>query len=233
MMYSNKLDLNYFFYNLRDLKYVIIKLKPYFPNYYEKSDIDILCENNKKFAQRILYIGNKFISNNFKIEVEDTEEHTHIDFYYNDILDFRFDINKKIPEFDNIKISQYYLYSIIDNRKYLTKNFDKKKYKIFIPATLDEMIIRYLEYLQLYKTRPDKVKHLDYVNQKIEEQQIEEEFFDRLHLYIKLNNSKNKDGHIRSYIISRFFSLPLYYMKKIKSKGIIGTLKAIKNKINN
>ena len=58
MMYSNKLNLDEFFFSVRKQDYVIIKMTPEFPNYYKGSDVDILCLDLNKFSGTIFDIGN-------------------------------------------------------------------------------------------------------------------------------------------------------------------------------
>lgn len=236
MMYSNKLNLDEFFFSVRKQDYVIIKMTPEFPNYYKGSDVDILCLDLNKFSGTIFDIGNNYINNsNCRMEVSNIEEnsHTHIDFFFDDDLDFRFDLYSSMPKFNVIKMKKYYFYSVIDRRVSFFREYNMGKYPVYIPSPVDELILRYLEYLGWYEKRPDKIKHLHYILDKISEENTKKQFFDRLHLYAELPKNSSTDSRVRSYFMSRYFSLLLYYFKKIKSKGIIGTLKAIKNKINN
>ncbi len=234
-MYSNKLNLDEFFFAVRNQEYVIIKITEEFPNYYKGSDVDVFCADLNKFSVAIFHIGNNYInSSNCRIEVANIEEnnHTHIDFFFDDDLDFRFDLYSSMPKFNTIKMKKYYFYSVIDRKVSFFREYNKRKYPAYIPSPVDGLILRYLEYLDWYEKRPDKIKHLDYILDRISEEKLKNNFLDRLHLYAEFPHNKNKDYHMRSYIMSRYFSLPLYYIKKIKSKGMFGILKTIKKIID-
>lgn len=233
MKYSNMLGLDEFFYALRDEEYAIIKISEDFPNYYKRSDIDIFCTNVEEFAKVVLEVGNRYLSKTTHVEVVTDEDnpHTYIDFYFDGDLDFRFDLYSKMPCFNAITTKDYFLYSVIDRRIKVEREYNDLKYPIFVPSDLDEIILRYLEYMEWYEKRPDKIKHLDYILERIGDEKTRKRFLDRLHLYAELPPLENKNEHIRSYIISRYFSLPLYYLKKIKSKGVVGSFVAIKRRV--
>lgn len=232
-MYSNKLNLREFFFAVRKNEYVIIKMSKKFPNYYKRSDIDVLCNDVKEFIESILEVGNKYLSQGFIIEVINNEDnvHTFVDFYIDGDLDFRFDLYSAMPLLNSIKMKPSYFYSVIDRRRSFLIDFNGEKYPIYIPSEIDEIILRYLDYMELYEKRPDKIKHIDYIRDKITDEKIRKSFFDRLHIYAEFPPTENKSCHMRSYIMSKYFSLPLFYFKKIKSRGVIGSFIAIKNKI--
>jgi hypothetical protein len=233
-MYSNKLNLKEFFFAVQKTEYVIIKMSKEFPNYYKRSDIDVFCNDVKEFSKCLLEVGNKYLFQNFIIEVKNNEEnvHTYIDFYIDGDLDFRFDLYSAMPPLLNtIKMKPYYFYSVTDRRRSFLIDFNGEKYPIYIPSEIDELILRYLEYMEWYEKRPDKIKHLDYILDKISDTKIRKLFFDRLHIYAEFPPTEYKGYHMRSYIMSRYFNLPLFYFKNIKSKGLICSLMAIKNKI--
>ncbi len=232
-MYSNKLNLIELFFAVRKNEYVIIKMSKEFPNYNKGSDIDVLCNDVKEFIESILEVGNKYLSQGFMIEVINNEEnvHTFVDFYIDGDLDFRFDLYSAMPLLNSIKMKPSYFYSVIDRRRSFLIDFNGEKYPIYIPSEIDEIILRYLDYMELYEKRPDKIKHIDYIRDKITDEKIRKSFFDRLHIYAEFPLAENKSCHMRSYIMSKYFSLPLFYFKKIKSMGVIGSFIAIKNKI--
>lgn len=232
-MYSNKLNLDEFFFAVRNIEYVIIKISEEFPNYYKGSDIDVFCNDIKEFSNSIFKVGNRYLSQNDRIEVINNEKnnHTHIDFYFNEELDFRFDLYSAMPIFNIINMKKFYFYSVIDRRSFFSREFNGKRYKIFIPNEIDSLILRYLEYLEWYEKRPDKIKHIDYIYDKMKDENKKKKMIDRIHIYAEFPPNENKEYHIYSYIMSRFFSTPFFYFKKIKSKGLVGSLKALKNKI--
>ena len=86
-LYSNKLNLDYFFYYLRKQIYVVIKLGS-FPNYYLGADIDIFAYDKDKFAREVLKLANKYVERkDFKIKVmKEGRRKNVIDFYYQEKL---------------------------------------------------------------------------------------------------------------------------------------------------
>ena len=233
MKYSNILNLDKIFYAVKDEEYAIIKLSEEFPNYYKRSDVDIFCADVGEFAKVVLEVGNRYLSKTIHVEVTTYEDnaHTYIDFYFDGDLDFRFDLYSKMPCFNAIKIKDHFFYSVIDRRIKIEREYNDSKYPIFVPSDLDEIILRYLEYMEWYEKRPDKIKHLDYILDRIGDEKTRKNFLDRLHLYAELPPSENNSEHIRPYIISRYFSLPLYYLKKFKSKGVVDSLVAMKRRV--
>jgi len=186
MKYSNKLDLNKFFYVLRKQPYVIVKLGD-FPNYYTRSDIDIFCYNKDDLVKRIIAVGKEYVKKGFEIKVfERTDSHVHLDFYFKDKLDFRFDIHDALPPYKRVRIKKHYLYSIVENAKKVYKNYKKKKYPIFVPCKTDELLIRYIEYIEYYRQREDKINHLDYILGELSKNSKRINFLDKLHLYTAL-----------------------------------------------
>jgi len=214
------LDLNYFFYNFKKLNYVIIKYNPSFPNYYQGSDIDIFCYNRKEFAKQILNFGNKYLNKGFEIKVKDIgDNHTFVDFYQNDEIYFRFDLYDSFPNHKKIKIKKYYLYSVIENAVPIIKKYNEVEYYIFVPSKIDDLLLRYIEYIEWYELRPDKVKHLDYILDKLSEDSSKMKFIDKLHLYTKfpeipLNDYSNSLLH-GLFKKLRYFFGKFYFIRKI------------------
>ncbi len=189
MKYSNKLNLLKFFNNLSNEKYVIVKLNEDFPNYYFHSDIDIFCINMEKFSKKILQIGNQYAKQNWNIKIKSTNENTKIDFYYKnqEKLDFRFDIFSTLPKYKKIKIKPGLFYSIIENQIKQNFKYKDKEIKISIPSEIDDLILRYYEFIEYYEQRPDKIKHLEIILKKIEKNEKKlKKMIEKIHLYTKL-----------------------------------------------
>lgn len=182
MKYSNKLDLDYFFYNVKDQVYVIVKNED-FPNYYKGADIDVLCYNKNDFAQRILSMGNSYLDKGFEIRVLNvSESHTYIDFFLKDELEFRFDLYQSLPEYKKIHLKQHYIFSVIENAMVVQREFEGTGYPLYVPSVIDNILLRYVEYIEWYELRPDKIKHLDYIMESIDEDK-KSQFLNKLHVY--------------------------------------------------
>lgn len=229
MTYSNRLDLDRFFFAVRNNIYVIVKLNEDFPNYYTGSDIDIFCYNKDEVAKQILSVGNGYLDQGFEINVTDTSElHTFVDFYYSGELEFRFDLYQSLPKYQKIKIKEHYIFSVIENAVALYREFDGTRYPLYVPSEVDELLLRYVEYIEWYELRPDKIKHLDYIVNNISHDSNRISFINKLHLYTELpepvyevekTNSSQVVRYIKrvlSGIIARSTLLQKLYRKIIR-----------------
>lgn len=180
MKYSNKIDVQKFFKNAKE-QYCIIKLSDDFPNYCTYSDIDVFCYDIKAFSREIFDFAESYINNGWEIKTSSiSDEHIQIDFYEKGAkrLDFRFDLHSALPKFSKVQINEGLFTRIIENAQ-------KNDFGVFIPCRVDDFIIRYLEFVEYYDIRADKIKHADYILKNITEDE-KELFFKKLHYYTKL-----------------------------------------------
>lgn len=214
MNYSNQLDLDRFFYAVRDEVYVIVKLGD-FPNYYPGSDIDIFCYDKEKLANVILQIANDYIVQGFTVSVGyKGEDHAYIDFFLADKLDFRFDLYQSLPDYQRVHVRSHYIYSVVENAQPVPRCYNGMNYSIYVPSDIDECLLRYLEYIEWYELRPDKIKHLEYIMRAIADNQERIGFLDKLHLYTELPLPQTKEPlHRRIY----FFRWLEFWWKKFRT----------------
>ncbi len=223
MIYSNKLELIEFIDEINDCEYTVAKIWEEFPNYYPRNDIDIFCADINKVAKKILKVGNKYLDQDFKIEIsEENIYHKQIDFMLDEQIDFRFDLLGAFPEYKNVTIKKSYFYSLIDKRKEKIITHNEIGHKIFVPDSIDEMIVRYLDYLEYFAKRNDKIKHLDFVRKKIGESDILESFLDRFYKHISFPIHKEKYS---SYTKKKLALIDI--LKKVKNKGLVGSIKKV------
>ena len=223
MIYSNKIDLIEFINEINDCEYTIVKIGEEFPNYYPRNDIDIFCTDINKVAKKILKVGNKYLDQDFKIEISEKDfYHKQIDFLLEGQIDFRFDLFGAFPEYHNVTIKKSYFYSLIDKRKEKIITHKEIGHKIFVPDTIDEIIVRYLDYLEYFSKRKDKIKHLDYVRKKINESDVLESFLDRFYEHISMPLQKEK---YYSYTKKKLAIIDI--LKKVKNKGLSGSIKKV------
>lgn len=215
MKKQNLLDLNNFFFDVRKIPYVIIKYNDNFPNYHKGQDIDIFCYDKGQFAQKIFEVGNKYLGKGFEIKVTDINtSNTQIDFFLKDELHFRFDVYQELPTYKNIKIKKYYFYSVIENATTLQHRFKNKPYSIYIPSKTDDLLLRYIEYIEYYRFRPDKVKHLNYIMKTVKSDPERISFLDKLHLYTDLPDAFSK--HIKKNLMEQIIN----FIKKLFTQKI-------------
>jgi hypothetical protein len=176
-----RLNLLEFFKNLQDENYCIIKDIEII-DYKKGSDIDIFCFNLNSFSKKILAISNKYISKGYTLSINNERElHWHIDFLKDNKIEIRFDLYGAMPSYKNVLIKDALFSSVVENRVIKEMN----NVKIYHQSIIDEALIKYLEYLENYKLRPDKVKHLDYILKNVQESD-KKKFLDKLHYYTKL-----------------------------------------------
>jgi hypothetical protein len=107
--------------------------------------------------------------------------------------------------------------------------------KVKVPSAIDENILRYIEYQEWYGQRPDKIKHIEYLEEKIKSSEINiNNLLDKLHYYTELPKIE-ENRQVSSSGVVRYFSYLLDLVKKvfrvIKEKGLKETLRLIIKKV--
>lgn len=152
--YSNyTINLMLFFENMKD--YTIIKMDKNFPYFnIGKDDIDILCLNINNTIEYIKYILDTYYK---RYTYKYNKSNNQLDIYYLNKFILKFDL------YDNLKK----MYPDYDIPITLTKEVIKDstlKGVLKVPLIQDELMIRKLEYDTWIKIRPDKIKHLHFIN---------------------------------------------------------------------
>jgi hypothetical protein len=184
MKYSDKINLGDFFMGIADEVYCVVKLDKAFPSYQAYSDIDVFCYDVKKMVRAVLEFGNNYVEKGFKIQVNELSEHqVHVDFYVpgENRLDFRFDLMQCMGEYEKISVKPALFSSILESRVSVRHN----SVDFFVPSPIDDLLIRYIEFVEYYDIRADKIKHADYINDhasKLDKKAM----LDKLHFYTKL-----------------------------------------------
>jgi hypothetical protein len=147
--------------NLQDIfnkleNYVIIKFDKNLPKYNINDDVDILTSNIKKNKNIIInwYDKNTFLHKIININ----NHHIQLDLYKKEHvnkLHFRFDLFEKL---------HYTKFSINDNIYPLILHNKIHNGISYVPCLLDDLSLRYCEYIEYIDIRADKIKHLNYVN---------------------------------------------------------------------
>ena len=64
---------------------------------------------------------------------------------------------------------------------------NNKNLNIAVPSSIDEALLRYIEYQERYSKRPDKIKHIQFIQDKIASNKIDlNKMFDKLHYYTSI-----------------------------------------------
>ena len=156
------IDLLLFFKDMTN--YTIIKKDKNFPMFnVSRDDIDILCLDMKKTVE---HLENVLQNNYSKYKSHFDSKNEQLNIYYGNIsyanfivkFDLFDDICKMYPSY---KISSDVTKEVIQNS--IIEN------DISVPLLKDELMIRRLEYETYIHKRPDKIKHLKYINYYPEE----------------------------------------------------------------
>lgn len=217
MLLSNRLDLDRFFFAVRDQVYVIVKLSDEFPNYYKGSDIDVFCYDENEFAKRILSVGNWYIEQGFEVKTFCKHSKTCLDFYYDGDLDFRFELYQSLPRYKKICLKEHYIYSVIENASTIDREFEDVQYPLYVPAPADNLLLRYVEYIEWYEQRPDKIKHLEYILAAIDADAQRIGFIDKLHLYTKLPEPELETKSLKRFYVFRWLT---FWINRIRAKPL-------------
>lgn len=228
---KNIISLKEIFDSMEYKLYCIIKLPDNFPDYGIGTDLDIFCYDIQDISEHILSHLHQYITNVITIQIHDHKKQIYIDVIENEKIHFRFDLYAELPAYKNIQIKDAFFSSVIENSS--IKNIGGLKIKV--PCEIDEAILRYIEYHEWYSQRPDKIKHIEYVMDKIENKKIDlNKILGKLHYYTELPRVKesrqvSKYGFIRylKYLINAYKTA----QKMMREKGINATFTAIKNKV--
>lgn len=226
-MSNFKISLNLLFKELESRSnFCVVKLPKEFPDYSLGSDLDFFCYNIEETTRTILGFLQKFISEDLTIGINHYSNHLHIDFNDRNKLVIRFDLYGKIPDYKNILIKESLFSSIIENSVLI----EQADCKVRVPSQLDENIIRYIEYHEYYAQRPDKIKHIDYIQQSLKNSNINSnDFFNKVHYYTKLPIILKEDANKSKS--DYFFHLFSKFSNLIKERGFFNTLKIVLKKI--
>ena len=226
------LDLSKIFTKLESTNYCIIKLPEVFPSYEIGSDLDIFCYDIQDVSKIILSNVQEFITKDLKIEITDNKTQIYIDIIHKKKIYFRFDLYGALPYYKNINIKEAFFSSVIENSSLVSKAGSKVK----VPCLVDEGILRYIEYQEWYAKRPDKIKHVKYLEDKIEQNQIDiNKMFDKLHYYVSIPNVE-ENRQVSSIDSIRYMQYVYVNLKKvikyIQTNGFGQTFIKIKSKIS-
>lgn len=180
-----KINLKPIFNKVSKEKYLICKIKETFPDYEFGSDLDILVIDPSSFVKALMSELNNYVGKETYISINEVSEtQTQIDLVsIEGNINIRFDIYSGIPKYSKLNINRTLFDLMISNRESKKIN----GIEVYVPSLIDECLIRFFEYIEYYEIRPDKLKHMHFIMNQLENEDDKEEFFSRLHLYTKLN----------------------------------------------
>jgi|ETNvirenome_6_85_1030632.scaffolds.fasta_scaffold00881_12 hypothetical protein len=155
MEYSNLINLEEFFEKCPE-EYCLMKIPEDFPNYQRHSDLDILCRDKSKLVAYTLSALASRADLTLRISHPRGGKHSHVDAYcLSNTLDLKFDFIDSFDTYEKSIVNPTLKDEILSTKV--------KDNSVFVPRTPHEMVIRMLEYREYRDIRPDKIKHLRYV----------------------------------------------------------------------
>lgn len=191
---ERRLDLEEFFSRVKADPYVVVRGDPdSLPDYAPGSDLDIFCYDKEAFGRQVLAFANPYVERaGCEVRVRDSAStnQTHIDLLWDGNLELRFDLYGEFPAYRRCNINPALFLSVIEHAESREVKIEGASLSIQVPGAVDDLLLRYIEYIEYYEERPDKVRHLEYilaVVDRLPEARIG--FLEKLHRYTSLPTS--------------------------------------------
>ena len=230
-----KLNLLRFFQLIEHESYVVIKPSPLLPDYKPGTDMDIFCYHSSAMIEKITAFLAPYVKDNSTIKVSDSIDKAHIDYIVNESIHFRFDIYKSLPCYKNILLKEGFYSSVIESAIALELPDGYSDTIIKVPAVIDDVILRYVEYHEYYAERPDKIKHIHYIEQKFANAANTMNLaFDKLHYYTAFPPAEYRAKTLKERFqekVAYYQSLADKIMHLYKGRGLKAVLLKIHNKL--
>ncbi len=186
-----KLNLIKFFQLVANESYVVIKPSELLPEYKIGSDIDIFCLHSSRFIEKVSTFLASYVCENSSVKVKDELDKAHIDYIVDGKIHFRFDIYKSLPRYQNITLKPAFFSSVVESANEVILSVSSEEALVKVPSIVDDFIIRYVEYHEYYAQRPDKIKHIHYIQQKLSKNDSDvARALDKLHYYTSFPQSE-------------------------------------------
>lgn len=210
--------INDVFYALKDKKYMVIKYSG-FDHLRPGNDIDILCNKKSDVSKVINSVLNGLISEREKIRICENDC-IHIDIIRDEEIYFRFDLIDNFNSFKKITIRESYTEESLNRRVSSEHTFNGIKYPIFYSREDDDLVIRFLDFVENYNDRPDKIKHYDYIMDIISKDPAKARFLKTLGEIVEMPSIVLRHGYLfpPKYSIRKHFSFQISKVKSLAKK---------------
>lgn len=228
-----KLDLVGVFRELQPDAYCIVKLPDDFPDYAIGSDLDLFCLDMELVAKKILSVVNAAVDEKTEIQVTTRPGQMYIDLVCGGKIHLRFDLYGDLPHYYNVHIKKCLFFNIVEDCREITVMGGELTVKV--PSEVDEALLRYVEYHEWYAQRPDKIKHIEYLQYQIESDRIDvKSMFKKLHYYTALPRTLDDRVINKSFFYNGYIGyvggLVRKVIKSMRNRGLIETLVLIKRR---
>ena len=115
--------------------YILIKVWDEFPQYTTGSDIDLIILDKDEAIKDIYKFFQSIRNTTIALEINNVDNHCHLDFLAEDALELRVDLIDNFKDFKNIEIKPSYIAKLFMNRK--TINYEGTN--IYVPSDVDDL----------------------------------------------------------------------------------------------
>jgi hypothetical protein len=168
---------------LQGLKYCVVK-KPLGPLSFKRGgDIDIFVLEMDAALGRLRVASAESSAAAGLTQIG--KKHVHYDLYEGGELLFRFDLYGALPSYRRVRVNPSLFESVVERAVSTEVDVEGTGQRVSfpVPARVDEMIVRYLEYCEYFPIESGKAKHLDWiVSQGTPPEKAL--FLERLHYYV-------------------------------------------------
>lgn len=142
-------------------------------------DLDILVADVEAALESFRAYYELSLAEDYDLAAEWFGDRVHLDLMVRGEIALRLDLIEGFSSFSRLSIRPSFKIDLMVRRTVVQVCGQP----VFAPALRDELTMRYFEFMEYFDTRPDKVKHLDYIVDKLEEVSGER-FFDAVHRYV-------------------------------------------------
>jgi len=206
------------FFALQDKKCMIVKYSG-FDHLRPGNDIDILCDKKSDVSKVINSVLNGLISQRDRIRICENDC-IHIDIIRDEEIYLRFDLIDNFNSFKKITIRESYAEESLNRRVRSEHTFNGIKYPMFYSREDDDLVIRFLEFVENYNDRPDKIKHYDYIMDIISKDSAKACFLKTLGEIVEMPSIVLRHGYLfpPKYSIRKHLSLQISKVKSLTKK---------------
>lgn len=196
------MDISKFIAELLPGRDVIVKSSHDLPEVPLGADVDIYSLEAETLIQslvQVMPLGNI----DLKATVRSVDaSHYHLDLEVSGVLQVRFDIYQSFPSFERFSVKPNFFHEIVA-ASFVYRGNNNVRYPR--PNKLHDAYLRYLEYCEFYWTGPDKLHHLQWIMQELDEAQ-RIQLFDLTHRTVGISlrppNNVYREGFVKRIIIS-------------------------------
>lgn len=198
------------FSDLRKHKYVALRFEG-ISSLQPGEDIDIVCLDKNSLKRKILSALRGNIPAPYYIDVKEGF-HVHVDIMRGNVVYLRFDLTDNFDSFKKISVRNFYIKEIIRRSHKAEYSSGETVYSVNICCEEDDLVLRYVEFLEHYEDRPKKIKHYEYVMAKIKEDHNNAQYLKILGQILKPSVISKKSLEVSGRSFVRILQL---FLKKI------------------